>query len=137
MDLKRDQIDWTTIHLISDHVLYPEAVEFIARHQAIEGQKQMAGLVEYARSWEDLTRFVNHQRQRDWLGAKAYYKQFYEHLYRYLQDLQQRVKTKFGFVGEGLTRAQERAQTERYAQILAQEFIQHLAAENLWREKVQ
>jgi hypothetical protein len=127
---------WARIYLISDQVLYPEALEFINRHGTIEGQKQLAGLLDYAHNWDDLKRFVDNQRKRDWFGAKEHYKRFYQELDTYLRELQGRVKTTFNFVPEGLPRAKERAQTELYAQALAQEFIQHLAAENLWREKV-
>jgi len=132
MELTIDQR--TQIRLLSDYVLYPEAEQFIAKHGTIEGQKQMNGLLNYARSIEDLTRFVKHQGSRDWLGSKAYYRDFYNALRTYLDSLRRRVKAEFGLVPEELTRTQKRELTNAFAEALAREFVQHLAAENLRKE---
>lgn len=76
----------------------------------------------------DLTRFVEHQRQRDWGqgGGKSHYKQFYDALYQSLQDLDRDAAD---FVPAGLARREQRAQTAIYAGRLAHEFIQHVVAE--------
>lgn len=124
------------IHLLSDHTLYPAAVKFIATYGTVEGQKQMVGLLQYAHSPE-LIRFVKHQAERDWSGNKTHYQQFYQSLKSYLDELRRQIKNEFDLIPQNLTKAETNRRVEMFFELLAPEFIQHLAAENLWQEKVQ
>ena len=119
------------VALMSDTVFYKEAVDFAQEHGPI-GMKQLVSLMGFSRSWDDLIKHVRHQVGRDWVNREEV-KQFYIELQRYLSDsrrgLVQRVKTEFNagireFGGDTPTRA-----PEYWAQLFAQEFMQHLVAE--------
>ena len=72
------------IWLLSDTVLYPEAISFI--HSLVEKQEcnplpasQVSGLLSIAESskYDELYRFVVHQRDRDWPPSRRDIKTFY------------------------------------------------------------
>ena len=72
------------IWLLSDTVLYPEAVSFL--HKLMREQEcdplpasQVAGLLSIADSqkYDELYRYVVHQRERDWPPARRDLKTFY------------------------------------------------------------
>lgn len=123
------------IRLMSDEQLYREAVNFITEQHPVDGQTQMASLLSYTQSWDDLIGFVRHQSQRDWIGRKTYYKQFYIALESYLKQLSQQVETRFP-PDPNASKQAKRAWVDRYTLLVAREFVQHLAAENLYQEKV-
>lgn len=122
------------IRLLSDSDLYRQAITFAQKHPSIEN-RQMTGLVEFSRSWKELTDFVKHQKGRDW-GKKEHYSKFYTALDAYLTDLRRDVKNKHGFVPDGLTTSEARGYTDYFSGLLAREFIQHLAAEMMWKREV-
>ncbi|MCL4298482.1 MAG: hypothetical protein KJ077_22285 [Anaerolineae bacterium] len=125
------------IRLLSDGVLYREALEFIKTQGIVDGQKQMTSLTRYTQSWADLTHFVEHQEERDWPGKRAYYKQFYAALRDYLKSVRQRVEAEWFPPPRELTKTDKQQWLDHFSILVGREFAQHLAAENLYREKVQ
>jgi hypothetical protein len=113
------------MRILSDEALYPQAVQF-ARQQGRIRNNQLTGLLEFSRTWDELTRFISHQRDRDW-GGNLDYPEFYAALDHTLDDLRAMVKDRF--IPEELTRRETQAQTDVVAGWLAHEFIQHLVAE--------
>jgi hypothetical protein len=97
----------------------------------------MAGLLEFSHSWEELEKFVKHQSERDWgdpvRSKRGHYQRFYDNLRAYLNTLRRDVKDQYGFVPDALTKKEEKQQTDFFAGLLAQEFVQHLAAEMMWQ----
>lgn len=124
------------IRLLSDSVLYRDALDFIKTHGTIDGYKQMTSLTRYTQSWDDLDRFVKHQQERDWPGRRAYYKEFYTVLLDYLKTLRKRVEMDWFPPPSEFTKAQKQDWLNEFSILVAREFTQHLAAENLYREKV-
>lgn len=127
----------TKIRLLSDGILYREALDFIKTHGTIDGYKQMTSLIRYTQSWDDLEGFVKHQQERDWPGKRAYYKEFYTIMLDHLKSLRKRVETEWFPPPSGWTKAQKQDWLNELSILVAREFTQHLAAENLYREKVQ
>lgn len=121
------------IRLLSDRKLYQDAISFIEEHGTVE-TAQVNSLLNYASNFDELTTFAEHQSERQWSGAREHYRSFYRELVGYLQGLRRQVREAYGFVPEGLVAREEREQTAFFAGLLAREFIQHLAAENLWKE---
>jgi hypothetical protein len=127
MNVNRDKVN-----LLSDTILYDEAIRFAEQHQMPDKQ-QLTGLAVFSRSWQELLDYIKHQVERDWGQQKSHYEDFYKELSNYLnaaqRGLRQRVRTEFALVESGLGRRQERAILDTWAQALAQEFVQHLVAE--------
>lgn len=125
------------ILLLSDGELYREAITFVKNSPSVEG-KQMNGLWQYSRSWDELIRFVNHQYDRDWgepgKSNKAHYKDFYQNMIDILKNLQERTQTVYKFVPDGKLDKTTKEKRDYIAGLLAREFIQHLIAEMLMKE---
>lgn len=126
-------VDPRRINLLSDTVLYAEAVAFVAEHP-MPKQSQLMGLQQFSRTWDELKDYINHQRGRDW-GRDTTTPLFYDALRDYLgtgggkkpASLFQRITDAFGLVAaEGLTKQQQRDATEAWAGALAAAFITHL-----------
>jgi hypothetical protein len=135
-NFKGMMMNMAKVYELSDTILYPEAQEFLQNHPdlASDGQpfnRQLMGLMTYSQHWSDLTYYLRHQAGRDW-GNKTHYTNFYKALRTYLEDthtgLRKRAKTEFGLVEDGLGRKAENDALNRYAEVLAQEFVQHLVA---------
>jgi len=125
------------IHELSDTVLYPEAVAFIKQLTLEDSDpippSQIMGLLSIANShtYADLYKFVTHQRDRDWSQKKENIKVFYTNLEKYLTGMRlRRLKEELHLVREGLDARQAKLMAEDIMKLLAQDFIQHLAAEN-------
>lgn len=128
------------IWLLSDTVLYPEAVSFI--HKLVEEQEgnplpasQVSGLLNIAEAskYDELYRYVVHQRDRDWPPSRRDIKIFYTALEESLSLMQRkRLKDEFHLITDEQGRnPQERKQeSDMLMALLAREFIQHLVAEN-------
>ena len=128
------------IWLLSDTVLYPEAVSFI--HKLVEVQEcnplpasQVSGLLSIAESskYDDLYRFVLHQRDRDWPPSRRDIKTFYTALEEVLSLMRRkRLKDEFHLVADaqGHSVHEMRQESDALMALLAREFIQHLVAEN-------
>jgi len=126
------------IELLSDTVLYPEAVAFV--RQLVQQEQcnplptsQVNGLLNVALSatYGQLYTFVVHQRDRDWPTSKRDIKTFYTALEKYLTTMQvKRLRNEFHLVTEGLNTAQIKQEADDLMSLLMKDFIQHLVAEN-------
>jgi len=126
------------IWLLSDTVLYPEAVAFIQKH--VQGSEplpnsQVMGLFNAAASeqYPALYQFVTHQRDRNWPYAKMHIKKFYTSLEETLTRLHRtRLRNEFHLLedvpGRGVN--ETRREMDELMALLAREFIQHVLAEN-------
>lgn len=119
-----------TIRLISDNLLYPEAVTFVDKNDIPE-DSQLTGLLEYSRKQDDLNKFIDRQGRREWTGNKVHYSGFYRSLAAYLESLRNRCKDEFGLVPADLGRKGTTERVDEVSALLAQEYITHLVAEGL------
>lgn len=122
------------IRLLSDGELYRDAVDFVDKSRIVDN-KQMAGLLEFSRSWGELNKFVKHQKGRDWHGRNSHYTDFYTKLSKFLDKLRTKIKTDSDFVPNRSTNKETKKYADYFAGLLAREFIQHLVAEMMWKEK--
>ncbi|HXL03347.1 MAG: hypothetical protein GX872_03705 [Firmicutes bacterium] len=118
------------VRLISDNLLYPEAVTFVNENDVPE-DSQLTGLLEYSRQNDDLMRFIKRQEDRDWTGKKEHYKTFYRSLDSYLNNLRKKCKDEFDLVPADLGRTETKERVNEVSTLLAQEYITHLVAEAL------
>lgn len=126
------------IWVLSDRVLYPEAVAFL--HRLIEEKEcsplasaQVNGLLGVANSsnYAELMRYIKHQRERDWPERKKDTKIFYEELEKVFTTMKnKRVKDEFQLTSQGLSHREAMAEIDELMVVLTQDFIQHLIAEN-------
>ena len=124
------------INVLSDTVLYGDAMTFVNEHPELPEMRQLIGLASFSEKWTDLLAYVKHQAGRDWRDNQTHYASFYDALRKYLEtELRQRIKTEFSLVDEGLSRKEEREAVEWWAERLAPEFVQHLVAEARLRKK--
>jgi hypothetical protein len=126
------------IWLLSDTVLYSEAVAFMRRLVRDQGcnplpAAQVNGLFSIAESqlYDKLYAFVVHQRDRDWQPSKRDIKTFYTALEETLTNMQKRLRSDFHLLGGSRKPGgQDEADEQELMALLAREFIQHLLAEN-------
>lgn len=126
------------IWLLSDTVLYPEAVAFMQKH--VRGSEplptsQVTGLFNAAASeqYPALYQFVTHQRDRNWPYTKMYIKKFYTALEEALTRLHRtRLTNEFHLLEDvsGRSVNEIRQEMDELMALLAREFIQHVLAEN-------
>lgn len=125
---------WT----VSDSVLYPEAVAFIQRLVREEGcmplpASQVAGLhaISNSASYADLSRFIRHQRDRNWPESKKDIQTFYTELEKYLTGIRnKRLRDEFHLVQPQETVKGTQQEIDDMIILLARDFIQHIIAEN-------
>jgi hypothetical protein len=134
--LSEEQIN--RIALLSDEVLYPEAVDFMRQLLDKKGceplpNSQVNGLhaISLALNYQALRDFVIHQTGRNWLASKRNIEIFYQNLKKYMESMQKnRLKAEFHLLDDQGGVQAIRAQAEELmAQVMA-EFIQHVVAEN-------
>ncbi len=126
------------ILLLSDTVLYPEAVAFVRKLVQEEDRSplptsQVMGLlnIALASKYSELYQFVVHQRDRNWSGSKSDIKELYIALEKFLTQMKQkRIKDEFQLLRSGLTNRETSEEADELMVLLAREFIQHLVAEN-------
>jgi hypothetical protein len=127
------------IWLLSDTVLYPEAISFMRKLAKDQGYNplpaaQMNDLLNIAESarYKDLEAFVIHQRGRDWPRSKHNIKTFYTELETYLTQMRvKRVRNEFHLLNNTPGGNSEIVQqVDALMASLSREFIQHLLAEN-------
>jgi hypothetical protein len=128
------------IYLLSDTVIYPEAVTFIRKLVQEQGcdplpTSQVAGLLNIAEAvkYDELHRFVLHQCERNWPPSKRDIKTFYTALEEVLSLMQRkRLKDEFHLMPDiqGRSVSEVRQEVDELLGRLAREFIQHLVAEN-------
>ena len=126
------------ISLLSDTVLYPEAVDFTQR-LAKQGDPlpmaQVNGLLNItaSRNYAELLRYILHQRDRNWPFPKMNIKRFYTSLEGVLGKMQrERLRNEFHLLQDVSGRSIEgiRQEMDMLMALLAREFIQHVLAEN-------
>jgi hypothetical protein len=121
------------VWLVSDTVLYPEAVTFI--RELVENEEvkhlpkntQIMGLLNIIKSstYDDVLRYINHQIERNIDRA------FYEKLRQELNAIQRkRMQEEFQLVIPQPTKREEDAEKKELMLLLAREFIQHVIAEH-------
>jgi hypothetical protein len=118
----------TRIRVLGDGVLYDEARSFVAKYCVDHYPKpaQIQGLLEYSNDWNTLISFVKHQADdRDQHADK----EFYQSLKRWLNEFRSRVQTEWGFTFGEMSKDQLNKKLGVFCGLLAQDFIQHLAAE--------
>jgi hypothetical protein len=126
------------IALLSDEVLYPEAVSLIRQLLDEEDceplpNSQINGLhaISLALNYQALRDFVTHQTERNWSASKRNIEIFYQNLKKYMESMQKkRLKTEFHLLDDQGGVQAMRAQTEELMAQLMAEFIQHVVAEN-------
>ena len=124
--------------LLSDTVLYPEAVAFIRRLAQDEEcaplpASQVMGLLNVTNipRYSELDTFIKHQRDRDWTPSKLDIKKFYTELEKILTAMNnKRIKDEFQLVPQDLSPRESSQQVDELMALLAHDFIQHLLAEN-------
>jgi hypothetical protein len=123
---------------MSDELLYPEAVTFIRR---LVNEKdcsplptsQVMGLLNIANAanYGELMHFIRHQRERNWIESKKDIKIFYTELEQWFVAMRNKlVRNEFRLLSKGLTPVAANREVDEIMATLAQEFIQHLVAEN-------
>jgi len=128
------------IYLLSDTILYREATVFMRKLVQEQGcdplpTSQVAGLLSIAEAtrYDELHRFVLHQRDRNWPPSKRDIKTFYAALEEVLSLMQRkRLKDEFRLMPDiqGRSESEARQELDELMARLAREFIQHLVAEN-------
>ena len=126
------------ISLLSDTVLYPEAVAFIRRMVYEEDctplpTSQVMGLLNVAGAFKysELHEYVKHQRDRNWPASKSDIKKLYADLEQMLTIMKnKRLKGDFHLTTDGLNPSEARQEVDELMAQLAHDFIQHLVAEN-------
>ena len=119
---------------LSDDILYPEAVAFMRRLVNEQGSatlpaSQVTGLLNIADAsiYSELVRFIQHQRERNWPESKKDIKTFYTEFEKWLTTVKnRRLRDEFHLVQAG----QSHQEIDELMALLAQDFIQHLIAEN-------
>jgi hypothetical protein len=125
----------TKIRLLSEGTLYQMAEEFVSQHGSFaddeQGRKQVNGILKYGREGlAKLDEYAKKQAARNWSGQKQHYRPLYQALQRKLSEIVRLTKEQ-GFVAENLP--DNKVRMTEPASLLTQEFIQHLAAEMLYR----
>jgi hypothetical protein len=122
------------IRLLSDNELYPQAVEFMKNMGRPLPSTQINGLlnVSLANTYDQLTLFVERQGARKtWRGNERHVEEFYRTRFpAKLKQLEMYVPAVTRFREEKASREDE--QTIKME--LAREFIQHLLAENAYKD---
>jgi hypothetical protein len=128
------------INLLSDTVLYQDAVMFVSDNPPPK-QSQLTGLLQFSRTWSEIKGYINHQRNRDWgrdTDTPAFYEALRNYLYgngaqRHKRSLETRISEEFGLIdSEALTKQERRDATEAYAGMLATAFVQHIVCAALF-----
>jgi len=134
------------LRALSDIELYQQAMDFLNTEVKINYQlerrpplpnTQIYGLlnVAQANTYSELKKFIKHQHsERTWQEKNAHIKIFYKDLEQAIEKLLELAKRE-GLIAEGLSVEENKKEREKISQLLACEFIQHLAAENLVRER--
>jgi hypothetical protein len=132
-----DQKQLQKVWLLSDTVLYREAVAFM-RSLVSEQEcnplpgSQVAGLLNIAEasSYDQLERFIYHQRDRDWPPSRRDIKTFYTALGEVLETMyKRRLKDEFHLL-DSVGAGEIKREAEALMVLLARDFIQHVVAEN-------
>lgn len=130
------------IQRLSDTEIYHQAMTFASTEVAQEVLayrsfgSQINGLLQFARSWNELLSFVKHQKGRSWQGQRQSYEGFYSALETQLNLIFTAVKDTYHLVPSDLSKAETREQQSFFTGLLARSFVQHLYAEMLYQKEV-
>jgi len=122
------------IRLLSDYTLYPSAVAFMNELEKPLPGNQANGLlnVSFANSYDQLVNYLQDQQARTtWPEGEKYIQQFYEDLEYKLIDIEQDY---LPVVTQSRQEVLSEEDTEEIKMLLAREFLQHILAENAYRE---
>lgn len=126
------------ICLLSDGELYENAVNFVEIYYSPKVLKaQLSGLQNAvgAGDWNEMFRYIDNRLDRSTTAEDL--KNFYQALKDSLNSLRSKVEeAQFVVKPEKTTRAEERQvnkEIDRYAYLLAKEYIQHIVAEYNYR----
>lgn len=127
------------IGLLSDTILYPEAVAFIRRLVNEEDclplpTSQVKGLQSIAESYQydQIYRYIVHQyKERSWPENKQSISKLYEGLDKLFTTMKnKRLRDEFHLVSEGRSSQETNEEINALMAALACDFIQHMIAEN-------
>ncbi len=126
------------IDLLSDTILYSEAVAFMRRLVNEEDcsplpTSQVKGLQSIAESYQypEIHRYIVHQFERNWPDSKRSIKVLYTELDRLFTTMKnQRLRGEFHLVAEGRSKQETDKEIDALMAALSREFIQHMVAEN-------
>lgn len=121
------------IRLLSDTELYPQAVEFMQKIGGVLPSSQINGLlnVTHANTYKQLEDFIKHQYMRSTWGFKdQHIPDFYRKLESKLKELDRLVTT----ITKERAEKPSREEQQTLKMLLAREFIQHVLAENAYKE---
>ncbi len=122
----------SSIRILSDNELYQQAVDLMNSIGGTLPSTQINGLlnVTFANTYDELEKFVNHQRQRTtWPARERHVPDFYFKLARKLKDIELYVPSILQYRQEKSSKEDQQV----LKMLLAREFIQHLLAENAYR----
>jgi hypothetical protein len=134
------------LRALSDVELYRQAMDFLNAEVEINGEPgrrrplpntQIQGLlnVAQANTYSELNKFIRHQHsERSWEKKNTHIPNFYKDLEQEIKKLPEFAKRE-GLIAEGLSVEQNKEEVQKISHLLACEFIQHVAAENLVRER--
>lgn len=134
------------LRALSDVELYRQAMDFLNAEVEINGEPerrlplpntQIHGLlnVAQANTYSELRKFIRHQhRERRWEKKNEYIPIFYKDLEKEIEKLFEFAERE-GLITEGFSVEENRKERDTINHLLACEFIQHVAAENLVRER--
>lgn len=121
------------VRLLSDNELYPQAIEFMKGIGKPLPASQINGLlnVSLGCTYDELKKFVDSQHQRKtWSPKDEHIREFYKRLVPKIKDLEKVSLAIIKNRHEKVSREDEQA----ISMVLAREFIQHLLAENAYRD---
>lgn len=129
--MELDSATKNQLQLLCDTVLYADAQFFLKDHRAPDN-KQLNGLLAYARNAKTLASYIARQRERNWgEGYKGHYSAFFGALDRTLRSMKELVLPVNSATGDKLSKQGVQVALN----ILCRAFIQHLVAHALFLSK--
>lgn len=134
------------LRALSDVELYQQAMDFLNAEVEIDREverrpplpnTQIHGLLNVAQTntYSELNKFIRHQHsERSWEKKNAHIQIFYKDLEQEIKKLPELAERE-GLITEGLSVEENKKEREKISHLLTCEFIQHVAAENLVRER--
>lgn len=121
------------IRLLSDTELYTQAVEFMQKIGGVLPSSQINGLlnVTHANTYRELENFVQHQHKRStWRASEQHIPDFYRKLENKLKEFERLVAT----ITKDRQEKPTREEQQTLKMLLSREFIQHVLAENAYKD---
>lgn len=121
------------IRLLSDAELYQQAVEFMQSIGGVLPSSQINGLlnVTHANTYQQLEAFIKHQYTRStWRATERHIPEFYRKLESKLTSFERLIAT----ITKDRPAKPPREEVQTLKMLLAREFIQHVLAENAYKD---